>query len=557
MSGVAIGIDVGSLGLRVAWSGQDGPPVELDDLVPVLDQPWLTAELRPTRVGFAAVRQQRSPAAVHRLVTELAAVRKRVEADSGAEVDRVVLTVPARMESIERRALREAARSAGFTDVHLMNDAIAAVLGEDTAGPARTVLVYSLGYSGFEVGLLRLARRQVRVLHHMAADTPSGAGMDSWIMKAWLSVLGERDLAAIGGWTGQEWARLRGAAEEMKHQLAAGGHVDRGWPPWSTDQAPALATPTPEMFREFADYEIAATTVQVREVLAVAGLTARDIDTVLLVGGCTTLPAVRTMLAEELGSTARPTGPNHLARGAAVYGAQLRRTGAAEDAELIDATDRPHEPADLALPAPAGARGTPPVAAADPLADARRLWADGRPDEARTVLTSLIEQARALLQEIGEAAPVAEADTEALLPESTAEARARARRAINRAANALKKGRLADAVNESHQAWDLARDLDDVFQQMIDVHLGAARAAATPDRFADAQRWLLCARTHARFNEEVADYLLERTLTQARHHHDRGNTAEAVALLEECTHLNPDHPGVHDFRAELAARRSG
>ncbi|TCO62169.1 Hsp70 family protein [Actinocrispum wychmicini] len=553
MSGTAIGVDVGSLGLRVAWSGPDCQPVELGESAAAEDQPWVTAEFEAGTINFVTARHLRSAAAVHKLVTELSAARTRVGTETGHQVDRVVLTVPARMESRDRIGLRALARRAGFTDVHLVNDAIAAALGEDGSVPARTVLVYSLGYSGFEVGLLRVARGQVRVLHHMAADAPSGAGMDSWIMNTWLRALGQREADDLTDWTAAEWTRLRAVAEEAKHQLAANQPVRRFWPPWSTGPSLVLETPTPEEFRQLTDAQVAATRDHVREVLADAKLSARDIDAVLLVGGCTALPAVPAMLDSELGVPTRRTGPNHLAWGAAVYGARLGPMDAEPDqaAEFIDVPEQPVALTGLTLPAHGVAPDT--TRPSDPIADARRLWSDGKPDDAKALLTALIDRAGQLLKEIAEST----SETESLLAESTQEARDRARRAIDRAVRRLTKGQLADAVSESHQAWELAPDLDDVFQKMIDVHLAAARAADTPDRFADAYRWLNCAQAHARFNQEVVDCLVERMFAHARHHHDRGQLTEAMGLLEQCLNLDPDHPGGQELSAEIGAHTHG
>jgi hypothetical protein len=559
MTGTAIGIDAGSLGLRVARSGPDCRPMEVGNLVPSADQPWISAEFRAGSVDFVAARQQRSPGAVHKLVTELTAVRERVATEVDGEVDRVVLTVPARMESRERTALRDAARTAGFTEVFLIDDAVAAVLAADGAGTGQTVLVYSLGYSGFEAALLRVARGQVRVLHRAVADWPSGATMDYWIMKTWLEGLGERDGADLNNWTAAQWTRFRAAAEDVKHRLAAGERVDCCWPPWSTDPAPEVPTPTPEEFHRLVVAAIAETQHSVRKVLTEAGLTAGDIDAVLLVGGGTALPAVSAMLTEELDRTAHRVGPNHLACGAALYGARLRSTDAApvQNADFVDVPEQPLGSTNLTLPA----RATPPDPASqgDPVAEARRLWLDGKPGNARAVLTALIDRASQLLAEIDHAssAGAVDGETDALLAESTPEARERARRAIDRAARSLRKGRLADAVSESHRAWKLAPDLDGIFRAMIKVHLSAAQAADTPDRFAKTYEWLNCAHMHARFNQEVVDCLVDRILKQARHHYDHGQHTEALALVEKCLDLDPGHRGVRELSAEIATEPHG
>lgn len=508
MNAVA-GIDVGSLGLRVAWSGPDGAPV---DLAVPSDEPWVVARLGPGVVDFVPVKQQRSPEAVRQLVTALVSVRERVIAESGVDCSRAVLTVPARMDSRDRGALRDAARAAGFSEVHLINDSVAAVLASEGSG-ARTVLVYSMGHSGFEVGLLRAARSQVRVLGHIGADTPSGDHFDCLVLTTWLHALPESELPAIQLWGADEWMRHRYLAAQVKEQLAAGTEVS-GWP-------------SPAEFAGVVDDLVGKTAARVREVLAEADLLVRDIDTVLLVGGSTALSAVPAVLLAEVGQSGVPTSSFHLARGAAVYGAQLGDAPAAvpQDSEFIDT--EPSASAAVALPVPR----------TDPLSVARSLWSADKASEARCVLTDLIDEAVRLRAEI-DAAPAVTSNS--------------AHRTLERAGRLLESGRLGKAVQDSHLAWEMAADDNDVFRQMIDVHLRAARAAAGPQGYPAAREWLKCAESHARFNEEVVTELFERTLAQARFLHARGQRADAAELLEECRKFKPDDPGVVALDAEMA-----
>lgn len=225
---------------------------------------------------------------------------------------------------------------------------------------------------------------------------------------------------------------------------------------------------------------------------------------------------------------------------------------------------------------PAGAAAGPADAprdgsSSDVLATARWLWSDGTPDEARKLLVGLIEQAQQLLAEIDTAAeadpagPATTSSETATTPEAattpetaptvTAEAQERARRAIQRAIRWLNRGRLSDAVSESHMAWNLAPDDQKIFDQMIDMHISAAQAAPGPSGYDAARLWLDCARKHARFNAKVIAYLVERTHAQARHHYDQGRTDEARRLLEECLDLNPDHSGARELRAEIAVEQ--
>ncbi|MGH3757669.1 Hsp70 family protein [Actinophytocola sp.] len=548
MSGTVVGVDVGSCGLRIAWSTGSEQLAAVTDLPPAGREPWIVPVLSARSVGFVSTRELRSAAAVEMLTGELARAREAVGAESGTDVSCAVLSVPTRLGSGDRIALRDAARTAGFVEVHLINDAVAAVLA-DGPGESRTVLVYSLGYSGFETGLLRVARRQVRVLGHAGAVEPSGAKMDMWLLDAWLGSLSDQNLSELGTWDVARWGRLREAAEKVKPRLAAGERVTVAWPPWSTEsteQPNRVQTPSPEEFGRYVEEHVAATAKHVREVIADAAMTPADVDAVLLVGGVSVLPAVQAMLEAEVGSGGSPAEPYRLARGAAVYGSYLRPSArtTSTDAELVDLQDTPSRPA-LAVRIPERPADGPP----DVFAEARRLWAGGAVDEARMLLTDLVDRANRMLVEMSAPAPEDRAQ-----PDSTPEERERARRTIQAATRLLHKGQLQRAVEESHRAWSQARDDDEIFAKMIDIHMSAARALPGPAGYADARAWMGCARVHAKFNETVAAYFVERTLEYARHQLEHDQVDDARRLLEECVFYETSDPGVRELADELATR---
>ncbi|MFC4857376.1 Hsp70 family protein [Actinophytocola glycyrrhizae] len=575
MSGAVVGVDVGSRGLRIAWTPGGEQPAEVTDLPPTGSSPWVGAVLSPRSIGFVSVRELRSPAAVDTLTSELARACATVRGESGADVSRAVLSVPTRLGSADRTKLRDAARAAGFAEVHLINDSVAAALA-DGSGEPRTVLVYSLGHSGFETGLLRVARRQVRVLGHAGAMEPSGLAMDTWLMQAWLGSLSGQDVEDLNTWDAPRWARLREVAEQVKVRLAGGDRVTLAWPPWSSGDGPSkhVETPSPEEFGRYLDEQVAGTAKHVREVIADAGMTSTDIDAVLRVGEASALTAVRAMLEAEAGSAGSPAEPYRLARGAAVYGSYLRPPAVNKDAEFVDPQDTAARPV-LAVRIPEGPAGGPP----DVFEEVRRLWAGGATDEARTLLTKLVDRANRMLAEMDRPAPSSAPESvpesvfgpesardslsgslsdsrreEPMPASSTPEQRDRARRAIRRADRLLRKGQLQKAVDESHHALKQASDDGEIFAGMIGIHVDAARARPGPAGYAEARLWLGCARNHARFNETVAAYIVERTLEYARHQLAHDQVDDARRLLEECMFYELSDPGVRELAEELAAR---
>jgi hypothetical protein len=210
--------------------------------------------------------------------------------------------------------------------------------------------------------------------------------------------------------------------------------------------------------------------------------------------------------------------------------------------------------------------------APDVFEQAMQLWSRGEPDAARRLLTDLIDRAGQLLATMSPPAPLTEgsslpsneentADAEMaqpdpdLPPTSTPESRDRARRILRGADRALEKGNLQKAVNESHRAWSQAPDDEEIFARMVNTHVDAARALPGISGYDDARTWLLCARHHAKFNETVVAYFVDRTVEYARHEFERGRVDDARRLLEECMFYETSHSGVQELKAQIDAER--
>ncbi|MYQ62175.1 Hsp70 family protein [Streptomyces sp. SID4950] len=168
--GPGLGLDLGSTALRVAF-GPPGGPVRRFALAGgqwpgLLCEPAVAGPLpvtftslksrlgsgRPVRVDGMSVPPEDVLAGVLRVV------RERVEDASGARIGQTVVSVPVSYRSTQRTALLEAARAAGLSEVRLIGDAMAAVVGYTEGRGSSTCLVYGLGYQGFELGLVRGAR---------------------------------------------------------------------------------------------------------------------------------------------------------------------------------------------------------------------------------------------------------------------------------------------------------------------------------------------------------------------------------------------------------------
>ncbi|WP_172383128.1 Hsp70 family protein [Streptomyces sp. MNP-20] len=235
-------------------------------------------------------------------VAVLAAFRRRASALPGGVPARLLVTVPARTAGRRRDAMIRAGERAGFTDVELLEEPVAAALAPSDGGPwppGSTVLVYDLGGGTFDAALVGIGDRGHTLLGTAGlADGHGGRDIDAAIV---------RDLTpAMEDWlrAGPERAAHRDqlahlalrSAVRLKHGLAAEDcpveNVVPGMPPQGLSRR-RLGQLTEEL--------LAGTVVCCRTLLAETGVDPRDVD-VLLVGGSTQMPSVRPYLERRLGT---------------------------------------------------------------------------------------------------------------------------------------------------------------------------------------------------------------------------------------------------------------
>lgn len=219
---------------------------------------------------------------------------------AGGESTRAVITVPAYFDERQRQATRDAARLAGIEVLRIINEPTAASLayGLDQKDSG-TVCVYDLGGGTFDVSILSIEEGVFRVLA-TAGDTHLGGDDFDRELVAWLreEAGDEFDEETLRDPAFQQAARL--AAEHCKQEL--------------TEHPVAefhLVVPDKGLhFRrslERAEFErrvaplIERTIDSCKSALADAGLTAADIEEVVLVGGSTRVPAVRQRVEEFFG----------------------------------------------------------------------------------------------------------------------------------------------------------------------------------------------------------------------------------------------------------------
>jgi Fe-S protein assembly chaperone HscA len=220
-------------------------------------------------------------------------LKRRAEAALGGEVKKAVITVPAYFNDSQRQATKDAGRLAGLEVLRLVNEPTAAALayGLDQKNEG-TVAVYDFGGGTFDVSILKMERGIFEV-KATGGDTRLGGDDLDEALAAWL-------LAGSAGADRRDVQALaRRAAEEAKWRLSEAQTTDIAVTlPDGTRIAKTLGR---------ADFEaliapiVERTLAPCRQALADAGVRASDVDAVVLVGGSTRVPLVRTRVAELFG----------------------------------------------------------------------------------------------------------------------------------------------------------------------------------------------------------------------------------------------------------------
>jgi tetratricopeptide (TPR) repeat protein len=588
MEPLHIGIDLGSTALRVAYAAEGSPVVNLEH-GPVEGTGWLLCERSSSsRLGvcFPSLKSRLGApvrlwddagesAPLHTMTAALTRAKRAVEKNTGRPVAQAVICVPALYPTSHRAALHDATLAAGFGAAHLINDSVGAVTAHAAGrtSPA-TVLVFSAGYHGFELGLARVVKGHVRALAYESGEM-AGATIDRLVLEGFIhAVAADGWVLNESQWGTAQWMEVRAAAQAAKEQLGTTNKVV-----FPLGVAPAGGKTMQIWFGrqsfEEAVREVFKPAVSLVEaLLEKAGMARTDLDAVVLVGGTTRIPAVQALLAEALGCDLVMAPPMSLAVGAAVHAAGLGMQAgqilfeaervidtqegnvlASDNVALratVDFTDS--SPASAHLPAAAPRTVTKPASMSDePLVrdslqrHVGRLVDAGQVERARAELGEFIREAQAALDRLP-----APADTSAALSPTSPVYRSQL--ALSNARSCLERWQFARAVSESHYAWQLGPDDPEVLDQMIDIHCQAATANSSPEQYKDAIRWLMCAFSHDESNARTRSLLAERHYLQAQELHRRGQTKDALEAIEQCLRWSPDYPGATKLQRSLTAK---
>jgi molecular chaperone DnaK (HSP70) len=272
----------------------------------------------------------------------LMALKERAERHFGEPVEKAVVTVPAYFNDAQRQATRDAGRIAGLDVVRIVNEPTAASLAYGLHRlPEGVIAVYDLGGGTFDVSILRVKEGVFEVLA-TNGDTHLGGDDFDRVLLLWLL---EDIQARHHGELARECTDLAGDPEVVQElRLAAEAAKIR----LSAEERTTLTLPlaTFTYHREITRAEVerlieplvAKTLGPCRRALGDAGLTAADIDQVVLVGGSTRVPLVRRRVQQLFGKPPHSQlNPDEVvALGAAVQAHIL--AGGITDMLLLDVT---------------------------------------------------------------------------------------------------------------------------------------------------------------------------------------------------------------------------
>lgn len=268
-------------------------------------------------------------------------MKETAESYLGEKVEKAVITVPAYFNDAQRQATKDAGRIAGLEVLRIINEPTAAALayGMDKKD-GKTIAVYDLGGGTFDISVLEIGDGvfevkstngdtflggedfDMRLVEYLAAEFKKDNGIDL-----------KNDKLAL--------QRLKEAAEKAKIELSSAQQTEINLPFITADASgPKHLTLklTRSKFESLVDDLVQRTVAPCKAALKDAGVTAAEIDEVVLVGGMSRMPKVQEIVKQLFGKEPhKGVNPDEVvALGAAIQGGVLQ--GDVKDVLLLDVT---------------------------------------------------------------------------------------------------------------------------------------------------------------------------------------------------------------------------
>src|SRR5213075_78738 len=259
----------------------------------------------------------------------------------GEAVNEAIITVPAYFNDSQRQATRDAGRIAGLEVLRIINEPTAAALAYGLDNKKNQIIaVYDLGGGTFDVSILKLEDGLFEVLSTSGDTYLGGEDFDKRVMD-WLIENFQRETGLDLREDRMALQRLKEAAEKAKCELSIEPECRITLPFISADASGPKhlnTVLTRHEFERLVEDLIDKTIGPVNDALKAAGMTAQQIDEVVLVGGQTRTPKVIEAVQKAFGKEPnRNINPDEVvAIGAAIQGGILR--GDIKDMVLLDVT---------------------------------------------------------------------------------------------------------------------------------------------------------------------------------------------------------------------------
>ncbi|MBQ3195208.1 MAG: molecular chaperone DnaK [Clostridia bacterium] len=274
-----------------------------------------------------------------------AMILQKLKADAesylGTTVTKAVITVPAYFSDAQRQATKDAGKIAGLEVLRIINEPTAAALAYGLDKDIdQKVMIFDLGGGTFDVSLLEISDGVFEVLATAGNNRLGGDDFDEKIID-WIVATFKRDNGIDLKQDRMALKRLKEAAEKAKIELSSVTSTNINLPFITADATGPKhfdETLTRAKFDELTADLVEKTMAPVRQVLADAGLSASQVDKVLLVGGSTRIPAVQDAVKNFLGKEPfKGINPDEcVAIGAAIQAGVLG--GEVKDLLLLDVT---------------------------------------------------------------------------------------------------------------------------------------------------------------------------------------------------------------------------
>ena len=271
-------------------------------------------------------------------------MKKTAEDYLGEEVKECVVTVPAYFNDVQRNATKNAAEIAGMKCLRIINEPTAAAIayGIDKSDKEMKIAVWDCGSGTHDVSILDFGSGVFEVLASDGDTHLGGSDFDEritdWLVDEFKKEEGQdlsKDPMAL--------QRLKEASEKAKVELSSSVSTEINLPYiTAVDGMPKhlVKTLTRAKFESLIDDLVKRTIEPCRTALKAAGLTTKDIDEVILVGGSSRIPCLQKAVEDFFGKTpSHGVNPDEaVAIGASIQGAILNKEDGVGDIVLLDVT---------------------------------------------------------------------------------------------------------------------------------------------------------------------------------------------------------------------------